>query len=78
MARKRRCFELAWLLHKAPHIIPIPGTTRLAHLNEDLAAADVPLSAAVMARLESLFSHDAVVGSRYKAQANSEVDTEVL
>jgi len=30
---------LAWLLHKAPHIVPIPGTTRVAHLQEDLAAA---------------------------------------
>jgi aryl-alcohol dehydrogenase-like predicted oxidoreductase len=68
---------LAWLLHKAPHIIPIPGTTRPAHLQEDLSAVDVSISAGVMARLEGLFNGSTVAGNRYNAQANSEVDTEV-
>ena len=67
---------LAWLLHKAPHIIPIPGTTSVAHLTEDLTAVDVQLSAEVMARLEGLVNQDTVVGNRYNAQSNSEVDTE--
>ncbi len=69
---------LAWLLHKAPHIIPIPGTTRLAHLKEDMAATDVQLAADVMAQLDALVNEGAVAGSRYNAQANSEVDTEVF
>ena len=69
---------LAWLLHKAPHIIPIPGTTSVAHLKEDLAAVDVSLSAGVMARLEGLVNEGTVAGNRYNAQANSEVDTEVF
>ena len=69
---------LAWLLHKAPHIIPIPGTTSVAHLQEDLAAVDVQLSAQVMARLEALVNEGTVAGNRYNAQANSEVDTEVF
>ena len=69
---------LAWLLHKAPHIIPIPGTTSVAHLNEDMAAVDVRLSADVMARLEGLVNDGTVAGNRYNAQANSEVDTEVF
>ena len=69
---------LAWLLHKAPHIIPIPGTTSVAHLKEDLAAVDVNLSAQVMARLEGLVNEGTVAGNRYNAQANSEVDTEVF
>ncbi len=69
---------LAWLLHKAPHIIPIPGTTSIAHLQEDLAAADVQLSPVVMARLEGLVNDGTVAGNRYNAQANSEVDTEVF
>ncbi len=67
---------LAWLLHKAPHIIPIPGTTSVAHLQEDLGAVDVQLGADVIARLEALINQDTVAGSRYNAQANSEVDTE--
>ena len=69
---------LAWLLHKAPHIIPIPGTTNVAHLKEDLAAVDVEISAQVMARLEGLVNEGTVAGNRYNAQANSEVDTEVF
>ncbi len=67
---------LAWLLHRAPHIIPIPGTTRVAHLHEDLGAADVRLSADVMSRLEGLINPSTVHGARYNAQSASEVDTE--
>jgi aryl-alcohol dehydrogenase-like predicted oxidoreductase len=67
---------IAWLLHRGEHIIPIPGTTSLSHLAEDLEAANVALDAATMARLDTLISQHTVVGSRYNAQANSEVDTE--
>jgi aryl-alcohol dehydrogenase-like predicted oxidoreductase len=35
---------IAWVLHRAPHIVPIPGTKRVAYLEENLAAADVALS----------------------------------
>ncbi|PKO44906.1 MAG: aldo/keto reductase [Betaproteobacteria bacterium HGW-Betaproteobacteria-3] len=67
---------LAWLLHRAPYIIPIPGTTNIAHLREDLGAADVRLSADVMSRLEGLINSSTVHGERYNAQSASEVDTE--
>jgi len=67
---------LAWLLHKGEHIIPIPGTTRVAHLHDDLGAANVQLGAAVMARLDALINEKTVVGSRYSDQGNREVDTE--
>jgi aryl-alcohol dehydrogenase-like predicted oxidoreductase len=42
---------LAWLLHRAPVMLPIPGTKSLAHLEENCAAASVHLSAAQLARL---------------------------
>ena len=67
---------LAWLLHKAPHIIPIPGTTSVAHLQDDLGAVGVALSAAQMQRLESLIHDQNVAGARYNPQGCSEVDTE--
>ena len=67
---------LAWLLHRGDHIIPIPGTTSLAHLAEDLAAVDVKLSPAVMAKLDALINQKTVTGGRYNAQSQSEVDTE--
>ncbi|MEO8119607.1 MAG: aldo/keto reductase [Rhodoferax sp.] len=69
---------LAWLLHQGEHIIPIPGTTSTAHLAEDLDAVDVPLSPAIMTRLDALINQNTVVGSRYNAQGNSEVDTETF
>ena len=43
--------NLAWLLHKSPLLLPIPGTSSLAHLRENLAAAHVELSAEDMAYL---------------------------
>jgi pyridoxine 4-dehydrogenase len=43
--------NIAWLLHKSPMLLPIPGTSSLAHLRENLAAADIKLSAEDMAYL---------------------------
>ena len=67
---------LAWLLHKGEDIIPIPGTTSVEHLREDMAAAEVKLSADLIARLEAHINQQTVHGNRYTAQARSEVDTE--
>ena len=67
---------LAWLLHKAPHIIPIPGTTSEAHLREDLLAVAVQLGADLVVRLESLINQRTVMGTRYSIQSAGEVDTE--
>ena len=69
---------LAWLLHKGEDLIPIPGTTSVEHLLDDLGAVDVRLSAELMARAEALINERTVKGDRYNAQANSEVDTEVF
>lgn len=69
---------LAWLLHKAPHTIPIPGTTSVAHLQEDLGAAGLQLDADLMARLEQTVNSHTITGQRYNAQASGEVDTEAL
>jgi aryl-alcohol dehydrogenase-like predicted oxidoreductase len=82
LAREAGCtpaqLALAWLLHKGPGIIPIPGTTSVEHLREDLAAADVKLSQELLARLEALINQDTVAGNRYSEQSNREVDTEVF
>ncbi|MBK7281698.1 aldo/keto reductase [Candidatus Aalborgicola defluviihabitans] len=67
---------LAWLLHKAPHAIPIPGTTNVAHLLENAAAADVDLNPDLIARLDALINQKTVSGPRYDVQATGEVDTE--
>jgi pyridoxine 4-dehydrogenase len=45
---------LAWLLHRSPNILLIPGTSSVAHLRENLAAAELQLSAEVLEELEEL------------------------
>jgi aryl-alcohol dehydrogenase-like predicted oxidoreductase len=67
---------LAWLLARGEHIVPIPGTTSIAHLDEDLGACGVTLSAAQMAQLDAWVNPATVVGARYNAQSQTEVDTE--
>ena len=69
---------LAWLLHKGDDLIPIPGTTSVEHLRDDLGAVDVQLSPELIARVEALINEKTVLGDRYNAQANSEVDTETF
>ena len=44
--------NIAWLLHKSPWILPIPGTSQLAHLRDNLKAAAIQLSAEDIAYLE--------------------------
>jgi aryl-alcohol dehydrogenase-like predicted oxidoreductase len=45
---------LAWLLHRAPHILLIPGTSSVAHLRENLAAAEIALSPQTLATLDEV------------------------
>lgn len=82
LAREAGCtpaqLALAWLLHNGGDILPIPGTTSVEHLREDLAAADVKLDAGLVARLEDLVNERTVSGNRYGDQANREVDTETF
>ncbi len=69
---------ISWLLHQGDDILPIPGTTSVEHLMDDIGAAEVKLSADVIACLNALINQHTVHGDRYNAQANSEVDTEVF
>ncbi|XVU21453.1 oxidoreductase [Actinoplanes sp. CA-054009] len=51
---KPNAVALAWLLHQAPNILLIPGTSSVAHLRENLAAASLDLPADALAQLESV------------------------
>lgn len=55
---------LAWLLAHKPFIVPIPGTTRIAHLKENIAAANVALSDADVREIETGFAAIKVRGER--------------
>jgi aryl-alcohol dehydrogenase-like predicted oxidoreductase len=61
----RAQIALAWLLAQKPWIVPIPGTTKLDRLEENLGAASVELSAADLSRIEDAFSGIEVQGDRY-------------
>jgi aryl-alcohol dehydrogenase-like predicted oxidoreductase len=58
---------LAWLLAKRPWIVPIPGTTKLHRLEENLGAADVELSPDDLRSLEDASSRIKLQGARYPA-----------
>lgn len=60
---------LGWLLAQRDWIVPIPGTTRLARLDENLAATDLQLTAADLQQIEAAAAAVPVVGERYNAAA---------
>jgi aryl-alcohol dehydrogenase-like predicted oxidoreductase len=65
---------LAWLLAKKPWIVPIPGTTKLHRLDENLGAADVELSPEDVRAIEDASSHINVEGARYSEAHERLVD----
>lgn len=56
---------LAWLLAQKPWIVPIPGTTKLHRLEENLASADVELTSTELARIEKAAAEIKIEGERY-------------
>jgi len=64
---------LAWLLAKAPWIVPIPGTTKLHRLEENLGAANVTLSPEALSNINQTLANIDVVGDRYPQHLMSRV-----
>ncbi len=64
---------LGWLLHKAPWIVPIPGTTKLSHLEENLRSLDFVLTSDEWNELETEVSEIPVTGDRYNAEQQRQV-----
>ncbi len=67
---------LAWVLAQGEHVTVIPGTTSIAHLEENHAAATVQLTADQVARASALIGRHNVVGPRYNSATQTEIDTE--
>jgi len=67
---------LAWLLAQGSHVVPIPGTTRIDHLEDNAAASAIRLDADVVARLDALINQRTVHGPRYSPATQAEIDTE--
>ena len=64
---------LGWLLQKAPWIVPIPGTTKLSHLEENLRTLEFALSPEEWKELEVAVATIPVVGDRYNAEQQRQV-----
>lgn len=64
---------LAWLLQKAPWIVPIPGTTKRSHLEENLRTFDFKVSPEEWRELETAVAAIPVMGDRYNAEQQKQV-----
>ena len=65
---------LAWLLAQKPWIVPIPGTTKLHRLQENVVATAVDLTVADLREIESAASQITVLGARYSESAQRTID----
>jgi aryl-alcohol dehydrogenase-like predicted oxidoreductase len=65
---------LAWLLHKGDDIAPIPGTKQRQHLEDNVGAVDVWLSADEMAELDAALSPEKISGPRYTPERMAQID----
>ncbi|MDA8091654.1 MAG: aldo/keto reductase [Nitrospiraceae bacterium] len=69
MAKDKRCtsgqLALAWVLGRGEFIVPIPGTTRRGHLDENLGALDVHLTPRDLEEIDAVFPPQAAAGKRY-------------
>jgi aryl-alcohol dehydrogenase-like predicted oxidoreductase len=65
---------LAWLLHKGPDVVPIPGTKRRKYLEENVGGADVRLTREDMANLDAALAPEKVAGPRYNEARMAQVD----
>jgi len=65
---------LAWLLAQKPWIVPIPGTTKLAHLEENVRALDLKLTADELREIDSVVSAIEIAGDRYPPEQQRQVE----
>lgn len=69
IAEKKGCtpsqLALAWVHHQGKDVVPIPGTTKIQNLQQNIGALSVKLTQEDMAELESIASADAAIGDRY-------------
>jgi aryl-alcohol dehydrogenase-like predicted oxidoreductase len=72
----RAQLALAWVLAKGEHVIAIPGTTSLAHLEDNHGAGAIRLDAQTVAELDDLFRPESIAGARYPPATQAENDTE--
>lgn len=68
--------SLAWVLSRGEHIVAIPGTASIAHLEENIARWNWEIPSAVAAEVDALINQQTVSGQRYAAAMLPTIDTE--
>ncbi|XP_016446975.2 auxin-induced protein PCNT115-like [Nicotiana tabacum] len=80
MAAKKGCtpsqLALAWVHHQGNDVCPIPGTTKIENLNQNIGALSIKLTSEDMTELESIASANAVQGDRYGSGASTYKDSD--
>ena len=80
LAEEARCtpaqLALCWLLQQGDNIIPIPGTRSIAHLEENMQAAELDIDPALLGAAGALINQSSVSGNRYPSATQTEIDTE--
>jgi aryl-alcohol dehydrogenase-like predicted oxidoreductase len=78
MAADKGCtpgqLALAWVLAQGDDIVPIPGTKRVKHLDDNLGAVNVRLTADDLAQIDAILPGGAVSGARLDAQSAQRID----
>ena len=68
--------SLGWVLAQGDHVVAIPGTKSVAHLEENIARWDWAIPAELAAQVDALINHQTVAGHRYAAPMQATIDTE--
>lgn len=68
--------SLGWVLAQGDHVVVIPGTSRIDHLEENIARSDWRPSTELSAELSVLINRETIAGSRYTDAAQATIDTE--
>ena len=79
IAKGKNCtlaqLSLAWILHQGENFVPIPGTHRIAHLEENVRAAEIVLTADDLAAIDRLFPQEgAAAGARRDYDRSKELN----
>jgi aryl-alcohol dehydrogenase-like predicted oxidoreductase len=67
---------LAWVLSRGEHIVAIPGTTSIPHLEENIATLELAVDPAILARADDIISPKTISGPRYPPHMQQSIDTE--
>jgi aryl-alcohol dehydrogenase-like predicted oxidoreductase len=82
VAKEENCsiaqLSLAWLLNKGEDIIPIPGTTKVSHLKDNIGSINLKLSTQSLARIDEILGAAPIIGERYNEATQNEIDTETF